>query len=173
MILCVKLGIAAVLSVGALSACSGHASNGASPKTSAPSSLAVSSTASAATSSVVATPTAKPISYYTAQFTRMSSAYLAAEAKFRSLPPDTSNHDAQTQATALVKNLQATNAALLRADWPANIKADIRAVVISDGPVVGDLYDLVDNANKVVADSGPANVAYNLVLADLGLPPAS
>ena len=119
-------------------------------------------------SSVPPSATAKPLSFYAAQYLRIGKPCLAAQAALRTA---TTNADAIAKGKATAEGCQAANAAALRAEWPANVLVDIRASVMADGNVLGDLADLEHNAGSLVRDSGPANAAANIVHADLGLPP--
>lgn len=113
---------------------------------------------------------ATPLSGYAAQFKKIYAAPDKLQDQLRSLPDDTSNEQASALAARVAKSVQEADSKLLRANWPPQIATDIRALVVADGPPIGDLADLQNGADRLVADSGPANAALNIVLADLHLP---
>lgn len=127
-----------------------------------------STTDPASSPSASAVVTEKPMSFYADQYLRIGKPCVDAQSKLRAAVGDAAIIAA---AKATSQACQASNAELLRGDWPTNVKADIRAEVLADGPLLGDLADAATNAGSVVRDSGPANAAANIVRADLGLPP--
>lgn len=149
-----RLSSALVLAGLALGACGGAASHG------NPSAAAPRGSSPAATD--------KPLSFYAAQYLRIGKPCIEAQAKLKAA---TSDSDAIARGKETASACQNSNAALLRANWPPAVMADIRAEVLADGPIIADLNDLANNADSVVRDSGPANAAANIVRADLGLPP--
>jgi ABC-type glycerol-3-phosphate transport system substrate-binding protein len=132
--------------------------------TSAPSSSAPGTTPAAS---------AAPLSVYAAKFQEIGRPSEKLQNEFQALPSDTTLAEAQPLATRIVTATQKGNAQLLRETWPPQVEKDIRAMVIADGPVLGDLADLENGQDRLVTDSGTANAAYNIVLADLGLPPVN
>ena len=134
----------------------------------------VSNTASvtnAATMSAAPTPSPTPLSFYAAQYLRIGKPCEDAQARLKALPDNSPDSTYASVAAAVATACQESNSALLRAQWPENVYTDIKAEVVADGPVLGDLADLINNIKNVVRDSGPANAAANIVRADLVLPP--
>lgn len=163
----------AVIVVSTLAGCSSHAATtvGRAAATTHSASTVGSSTALPPAASPGAT--GHPLAFYAAQYLADGKACMAAQDVLHKLPNDATDAQAQAAATNVVTACQAANAAALRQEWPANVMADLRAEVTADGPVFGDLADLVDNVDNLARDSGAANAAANLVRADLGLPPLS
>jgi hypothetical protein len=160
-----------------LAACgsSGGSHSGPSTATSA-ATPALTSTSSAPSSSAPATTpaaSATPLSVYATKFQEIGRPSEKLQDKFKALPSDTTLAEAQRLATQIVTATQKGNAQLLRETWPPQVEKDIRAMVIADGPVLGDLADIENGQDRLVTDSGTANAAYNIVLADLGLPPVN
>lgn len=114
--------------------------------------------------------TGQPLSWYAAQYTRISKPSTDAQAALQAV---TDLSQAQPKADALIRAVQQVDAALLRASWPVKIRADIESLIRAQGPFLGDLADVVANSDKLARDSGPANAAANILHADLGLPPVS
>jgi hypothetical protein len=168
-----KTTIAALVAAAALVAgCSKSA-----PSTSTkPSISAAAVNQSAAPVSPAASPTtasATPLAFYASQYLADGKACMAAQDVLHNAPNSATGAQLQVMATNIVKACQAANAVILRQSWPANVLADLRAEVTADGPVFGDLTDMLSNSGSLLRDSGIANAAANLVRADLGLPPVS
>jgi lipase chaperone LimK len=168
------VGVAAATACVA-TACS-STSKSATPETTTPPPAA---STSAITSQAAASPPAPsspkptPLSFYASEIKKNAAPSDALEAKLKALPDDTPDSQVQALANQLVAAIQSENAQLLRMSWPANIMADIKAMVVADGPVLGDFADLESGQDRLVTDSGAANAAYNILLADVGLPPVS
>lgn len=157
-----------------LAACSSPGdSDSSNPSTAAPTSSTSTATSAAPTTQQSTTPASSstPLSVYAAKFQKIESAGLKLQVKFNQLPSDTSISDAQPLATQIVTAYRNGNAQLLREAWPPEIESDIRALVTADGPALGDFADLADGLDRLATDASAANAAYNIVLADLGLPP--
>lgn len=159
-----KLALASAFAL-LLAACS--SSDGSKQISASDSSAPATVTAKAPTSPKVST---TPLSVYAAQFKKIYAAPDKLQDQLRSLPDDTTNEQASALAARVAKSVQGADSKLLRANWPPQIATDIRALVLADGPPIGDLADLQNGADKLAADSGPANAALNIVLADLHLP---
>jgi hypothetical protein len=78
-----------------------------------------------------------------------------------------------------VTAMQNADNLLLRQQWPAGVRQDIKTKVAADGAVIGDLTSL-ETANASDASSIEANIGRdanasaadaNIVRSDLGLPP--
>lgn len=93
-----------------------------------------------------------------------------------------STTDAQAEADAqpVIKDLQNLQTGLLRDRWPSVARNDIKALVQSIAPLVGDLEGLA-SLNLLSAsswettferDASSTGTAANIVRSDLGLPPA-
>jgi hypothetical protein len=63
--------------------------------------------------------------------------------------------------------------AILRADWPSAVKADVRALVRTDAALQSDLEQIADTDDwtQLTRDAEASSSAANVVRADLGLPP--
>ncbi len=81
----------------------------------------------------------------------------------------------QARANAVAQAFQTADDQLLRAQWPASVTPDIRAMVLADGPVIVDLRDLINTYESGTLQTalGSSTAAAQVVRADLGLPPAS
>lgn len=81
-------------------------------------------------------------------------------------------------AAPLIAAFEKGDGELLRVDWPAETRADVKALVAADGAVLGDLrvLDTVsllsagDWSNQFSQDFGKLAAAADIVRADLGLP---
>jgi ABC-type glycerol-3-phosphate transport system substrate-binding protein len=157
-----------------LAACgsSGGSHSGPSNATSATTPAFTSASSAPSPSAPATTPAASatPLSVYAAKFQKIGRPSDKLQYEYQALPSDTTLAEAQSLATRIVTATQNGNAQLLRETWPPQVEKDIRAMVIANGPVLGDLENGQD---RLVTDSGPANAAYNIVLADLGLPPVN
>jgi len=158
--------VLAGLAVLALAGCG----SGGTANTAAPTSTSAAATAPVATPSP-ASPTAHPLAFYAAQFLRLTAASHTAQDKLRDLLGASTLQQTQAATTALVQVEQITNAQLLRAEWPPSVGADIRALVLAEGPLLGDLSNIATGSGSVGKDSGAVTAASNIVRADLGLPP--
>lgn len=166
--------LAALVAAAALAAsCSSHATTAGASPTAAKSSAASAQSATPVSPAVSPTASATPLAFYASQYLADGKACMAAQDALHKAPNNATDTQLQAFATDIVKTCQAANAVMLRQAWPANVLADLRAEVTADGPVFGDLADLVSNSDNVLRDAGAANAAANLVRADLGLPPIS
>jgi hypothetical protein len=117
---------------------------------------------------------ATPLSFYANQYLAIVKPGNDAFAVFNALPSSATDAEVGAAAAKVVPVEQSAEAALLRAQWPPNVAADIKALVTSYGPLFGDLSDLTaSNVDQMNRDAGAANAAANIVRADLGLPPIS
>ncbi len=98
-------------------------------------------------------------------------------AKARRWNDQTTNTQAATDAEPVTAALEKADDELLRVDWPATLRADVKAAVRADGAVVEDLKGIADAAsvgswvNQFSKDIGTFAAAVAIVRADLGLPP--
>ena len=117
---------------------------------------------------------ATPLSFYAAQYLRLIKPANDALNALQALPSTSTDADYGAAAAKIAPVYQAVDAALLRAQWPANVMVDIKALVTADGAVIGDLSNLTaSTVDTMVRDSGTASAQSNIVRADLGLPPVS
>jgi hypothetical protein len=112
----------------------------------------------------------KPLTFYAAQYQSLSAPCLQAHHTL-----NTSKTKAEVLANAKGASVacQASDAALLRANWPVKVLAIIKAAVAADGPILRDLADPENHRADLPRDYASANAAANSLRAGLGLPPTN
>jgi hypothetical protein len=162
------LGVA-VIAVTMAAACSDSA-----PKATSPSSVS-------APAGGAATTTTEP-SKFASLYLQILGPADAATGKFfaaiTSLPNTATGADAQKIATPAADAIDAADRRLLGVAWPGKVAADVRALVIADAQLVGDLRNLAPQPtvtsgawkDKFEADVAKVTSGVNVVHADLQNP---
>jgi hypothetical protein len=158
---------------------------GSSGKSSAAGSVATSSPPTSPTTSTTAPTTSTTISL--ADLAKQYEAAVAAankagdlyNSKAAKLPDNATAAQFADIAEPLAKAFQDADQALIRIQWPANIKTDMAAVVTANGALEGDLlaarsqnlFSLATFTQQITSDAGKSHAAVSILRADLGLPP--
>jgi hypothetical protein len=101
------------------------------------------------------------------------------ERKSKSYDDSTTAEQVASDLAPVIAAYEAADNALLRVKWPASIAADVKALVVANGALIGDLraagsQDVLSSSNwatQLSQDGGKSAAAANIVRADLGLAP--
>jgi|SRR5579871_805310 len=167
-------------SLGALAACSATSK----PSTSVGAS-AVASTAPIASSAPTtqATTTTVGLQSYAQQYLAIvkpaNDAEAAAIKALKALPDTATAAQVAAAFAPAAQAFEKCDNALLRAQWPPNVEGDVKAMVTTNGALIGDINALSAQTSLSISawattfqsDGAKSSAAANVVRADLGLPP--
>jgi hypothetical protein len=134
------------------------------------------SSASVPAAATAPTPTAAPAVNYGAEYlaivTPVNTAGDTFVAKWNALPGTATTAQQDAVLTPILTALQTADGKLAAIQWPTNAEADVKAMIVADGAVQGDLMNLEGGGSSApfVTDLGKAHAASEVVRGDLGLP---